>query len=170
MAEFLSRSRHKTNIAVILSCNISLPADENAPSAGQDRIFSRIGSAGFGIVESLQAEAMVATTNEVTAEVAFVLGRFLAAELADGADVHTALATSQQRLRECSVGDVIHLLEELEQDVPETSDWLRVLRSRKPGEKAFPNRYDTEPFYILGLPTARLGTMDSRDTQFAHHR
>ena len=138
LAEFLSRSRHKTNIAVILSCNISLPSNEYNRPVEQDRVFSRMGSAGFGLVESLQAEAMVATTNEVTAEVAFVLGRFLAAELADGADVHTALATSQQRLRECSVGDVIHLLEELEQDVPETSDWLRVLRSRKPGKKGFP--------------------------------
>ena len=170
LAEFLSRSRHKTNIAVILSCNISLPTGENIPSAEQCRIFSRMGSAGFGIVESLQAEAMVATTNEVTAEVAFVLGRFLAAELADGADVHTALAASQQRLRECSVGDVIHLLEELEQDVPETEVWLKALRDRKSREKAFPNRYDTEPFYILGLPTARLGPRESHETQFAHHR
>lgn len=168
LAEFLSRSRHKTNIAVILSCNISLPSGENTPLSEQDRIFSRMGSAGFGIVESLQAEAMVATTNEVTGEVAFVLGRLLAAELADGADVHTALAASQRRLRECSVGDVIHLLLELEQDVPETSDWLRVLRSRKPGEKAFPNRYDTETFYILGLPNARLGHRALQDAQLAH--
>ena len=98
----------------------------------------------------------MATTSEVTAEVAFVLGRFLAAELTAGANVHTALAASQKRLRECTVGDVVNLLEELEQEVPEVVNLLNRLRNANPNHRAFPDPADTEPFYILGLPTARL--------------
>ena len=159
LAEFLSQSRHKSNIAVILSCNISLPTDEYThASTGDNRVFSRIGSAGFGIIEALRSEAMVATTNEVTAEVAFVLGRFLTAELATGADVHTALAASQRRLRECTIEDITKMLKGLEPYVPETEGWLKTLNSKNPKERAFPDAYDTEPFYILGLPTAKLGS------------
>ena len=154
LAEFLSKSRHETNLAVILSCNISHPPDADV------RAFHRIGSAGFGIMEALQADAIVATTNEVTAEVAFILGRFLSTELSRGKDLHTALANSQQRLRECKVSDVISLLKEFETNVPETTEWLGGLSSADPDRLAFPKACDTEPFYILGLPGVGISKFD----------
>ena len=158
LAEFLSQSRHQSHIAVILSCNISLPSESG------DRAFSRIGSAAFGIMEALQANAIVATTNEVTAEVAFVLGRLLSAELASGKDVHTALADSQHRLRRYKVADVKRMLEDLVDDVPEVGQWLKTLNSQDQNSKAFSHAYETEPFYILGLPTA---TWNSGQSQVA---
>ena len=150
LAEFLSQSRHETDLAVILSCNISHPAD-NEFSA-----FHRIGSAGFGIMEALQADAVISTTNEVTPEVAFILGRILSTELTRGNDLHTALANSQEWLRECKVVNVISMLKELENNVPETAEWLRRLGSADPNSLAFPKACDTEPFYILGLPDVRM--------------
>ena len=152
LAEFLSQSRHRANLAIILSCNISHPA------RGDDRAFHRIGSAGFGMMEALQADSIVATTNEVTADVAFVLGRFLISELARGDDLHTALANSQQRLRECKVADVISMLKRFEREVPETAQWLSRLGSFEPTSPAFPRACDTEPFYILGLPDVVLSS------------
>ena len=149
LAEFLSQSRRTSNIAVVLSCNMSRTVDSDT------RTFAMMGSAGFGVMEALRASAIVATTNEVTSDVAFLLGRFLTAELAAGCNVHSALKRSQQKLREWRVADVIRLLEGFESDVPETSDWLKDLRYRNPESLAFPNPRDTEPFYILGLPTAR---------------
>ena len=149
LAEFLSRSRHESNIAIILSCNISRPIDEEKGG------FSRIVSAGFGMMEALQSTAIVATTHEVTPEVAFVLGRLLAGELANGRDVHTSLAFAQERLREANVADVFQMLYELEEGVPECEELLKKMLSQDPQIKAFPNKYETEPFYILGLPTAK---------------
>ena len=148
LADFLSYSRQQSQIAVILSCSVSLPAENG------NRVFSRIGSAGFGIAEALQADAIVATTNEVTAEIAFVLGRFLSAELADGRDVHTALARAQRRLRRCKVADVKRMLEDLQGDVPEVEGWLEKIAGQDGNRKVFPRACETEPFYILGLPTA----------------
>ena len=150
LAEFLSRSNHESNIAVILSCNIS------RPPIGEVRAFSMMGSCGFGIMEALRANAIVATTNEVTAEVAFMLGRLLSTELTRGNDLHTALANSQRNLRKCKVVDVISRLKELESTVPETAEWLRRLGSADPDSLAFPKACDTEPFYILGLPDVRM--------------
>lgn len=150
LAEFLSQTRHESDLAIILSCNISHPPDDDF------RTFHRIGSAAFGIMEALQANAIVSTTNEVTAEVAFVLGRFLSTELSRSSDLHTALAKSQKQLRECKVADVISMLKELENKVPETTEWLRRLNSADPSSLAFPKACDTEPFYILGLPGVRI--------------
>ena len=150
LAEFLSHSRQKCNIAVILSCNVSLPRNSD------ERAFAKMGSTGFGLIEALQADALVASTNEVTADVAFVLGRFLSAEFGKGKDVHTALATAQKRLRHCKVAEIIEMLGPIEDNVPETKDWLMKLASEDPNDLAFPKICDTEPFYVLGLPTAKL--------------
>ena len=150
LGEFLSKCRHRANIAMVLSCNISLPNEDDS------RSFARIGSAGFCVMEALRSQAIVATTNEVTAEVAFVMGRFLVEELVKGNDVHAALAASQRRLKRCTVADAIRMMAPIETDLPETSAWLEQLRTENSRYLAFPNSRDTEPFYILGLPTAKL--------------
>ena len=111
-------------------------------------------SAGFGIMEALGSSAIVATTHQVTSEVAFVLGRLLTAELAKGRDLHTALAASQKRLREMLAAEVVNMLDPLKDNVPECADLLDKMRQGDPERNAFPNVCDTEPFYILGLPTS----------------
>ena len=160
LARFLSQSRHRARVAVILSCSVSMPEESG------DRVFSRIGSAAFGIAEALQVDALVATTNEVTAEIAFVLGHFLSAELADGRDVHTALARAQRRLRRCNVADVKRMLEDLQDDVPGVKRWLEKISGQDGNSKAFPRAGETEPFYILGLPTAWWNTGASEVTRW----
>ena len=149
LAEFLSKSRHKSNIAVILSCHIG------RPSEGGGHGFSGMASAAFGIMEALGTTAMVATTHEVTPEVAFVLGRLLCAELAGGNDLHNSLATAQRRLREMKAAEVVEMVTALRKGVPESDTLLKEMSSGDPQCRAFPHTYDTEPFYVLGLPTAR---------------